>query len=130
MASPLTTEAVLAAVDAVMLRPFEWSVCDCCTAACDVFERLHGIDPMAHLREQYGSKRGAIALIRESGGLLSIAQSISAHLGAVEGHATGGIALSEDHRSLMVCIELGLWAAKSETGFVLLSRAAKGWHLA
>jgi len=123
-------EAIMPAVEAVMMQPFVWGTCDCCTAACDVFQRLHGIDPMAHLRPQYGSKRGALALIRESGGLLSIAESIAAHLGAVEGHAPGGIALSDDHRSLMLCVEPGLWAAKSETGFALVSRAARGWHIA
>lgn len=130
MARAVTPAEVLAAVETIMLRPFEWGPCDCCSAACDVFGLIWGIDPMAHLRGQYIGLRGAAALIRENGGLMALAQSMAAHVGLIEGHASGGVAISIDQRSLMICIAPEQWAAKSETGFVVMSRAAKGWRLA
>lgn len=126
----MTPDKVLAAVDAVMSRPFEWGAADCCTSACDVFLQLWGIDPMAAIRAQYTGLRGAAALIQAHGGLPAMAEAIAAQTGLIEGHAIGGLALSHDARSLLVCIEPGHWAGKSQTGFALVRRAGKGWHLA
>lgn len=130
MASPLTPEAVLAAVEAVMSRPFEWGPCDCCSAACDVFARLHGVDPIADLRPQYAGLRGAASLIQESGGLPALAASVAARLQLTAGHASGGLALSVDGRSMLVCIHPGQWAGKTQNGFGIVAQAGTGWYRA
>lgn len=130
MARAMTPDQVLTAVEAVMGRPFEWGAADCCTAACDVFAALWGVDPMAEIRAQYTGLKGAAALIRENGGLPAMAESIAAQAGLSAGHAAGGLALSHDARSLLVCIEPGAWAGKTQTGFAILRQAGKGWHLA
>lgn len=126
----MTPTQVLTTVDAVMSRPFEWGAADCCTAACDVFTVLWGIDPMAAIRSQYTGLKGAAALIRENGGLPAMAESIAAQTALSEGHAIGGLALSHDARSLLICIEPGQWAGKTQTGFAIVRQAGKGWHLA
>lgn len=124
----MTPEKVLKAVDAAMSWPFEWGPYDCCSAACNAFEALHGFDPMGPVRAQYTGMRGAASLIRESSGLPALAQSLAECAGLIEGRATGGPALSNDHRSLLICITPGLWAGKTETGFAILREATKGWH--
>ncbi|RWR31360.1 hypothetical protein D2T31_05005 [Sinirhodobacter populi] len=127
----MTPEQVLTAVDAVMSRPFEWGVCDCCTAACDVFLRLWGVDPMADVRSQYMGLRGAAALIRENGGFPALVESVLAPIGLTPGHQIGGLAMTLEGRgSLLICIQPGQWAGKTLNGFALVSRADRGWHLA
>lgn len=126
----MTPETVLAAVDAAMSRLFEWGVADCCLSACDTFASLWGVDPIAAYRGQYEGLRGAAALIRESGGLPALAETVASSLGLTEGHAPGGLALSTDGRSLLICIQPGQWAGKTETGFAIVRAAGRGWHLA
>ena len=60
MARAIAPEQVLAEVERVMSKPFAWGACDCCSAACDVFTRLWGVDPMASIR----GYRGAMAAHR------------------------------------------------------------------
>lgn len=124
----MTPEKVLETVEAVMLRPFEWGPCDCSSAACDVFLRLWGIDPMASVRAQYADKRGAAILISQMGGFRAMAHGLAARSGLAEGHVTGGIALSGDLRSLLICITPGHWAGKTRGGFAILRAADRGWH--
>lgn len=124
----MTPEQVLEAVDTVMSRPFEWGPCDCCSAACDVYAALWGLDPMAPVRTQYTNLRGAASLIRESGGLPALAQRLADQAGLIEGDAVGGLALSTEGRSLLICITPGQWAGKTEGGFAILQTAWKGWH--
>src|SRR5690606_23486075 len=61
MARAITPEAVMAEAERVMLRPFEWGPCDCCSAACNVFASLWGVDPMAPVRG-YSGPLGAARL--------------------------------------------------------------------
>lgn len=128
MSNPISPEAVLAAVEKVMSRPFAWGGCDCCSAACDTFAALWGFDPMAPVRERYTGARGALSLIKESGGLADLAQSLADRAGLASGHAAGGLALSSDGRSLLICITPGQWAGKTERGFAIMRAALKGWH--
>lgn len=130
MSNPKSAAAVLAAVDQVMSRPFERGAADCCTSACDVFAALWGLDPMAAIRSQYTGLKGAAALIRANGGLPGMAESIAAQSGFTEGHAVGGLALSHDAQTLLVCIQPGQWAGKTQTGYAIVRQAGKGWHLA
>lgn len=122
----------MAEAERVMLRPFEWGACDCCSSACNVFASIWGVDPMAPVRG-YSGPLGAARLMRRTEGLAALAETLAARAGLAEGHATGGLALSEDtggQRSLLICITPGLWAGKSKDGLAILRRAERGWHLA
>ncbi|WP_147393090.1 DUF6950 family protein [Paracoccus siganidrum] len=137
----MTPETVLAEVERVMSRPFEWGPCDCCSAACDVFAALWGFDPMAALRGYHGLM-GAVRLLDHGGGLEEMADRHARRAGLRAGHATGGLAfvhfapelglLHGPRRvllaSLLICIQPGQWAGKSRNGFAILRSADKGWH--
>ena len=121
----MTPEKVLETVEAVMSQPFEWGPCDCCSASCDVFLRLWGFDPMAPVRGYIGPRQAAEVI---GGDLGALADRLAAGARLVEGHQTGGLALSTDGRSLLICITPGQWAGKTRRGFAILRSAAKGWH--
>lgn len=117
---------VLAEVEAVMSRPFVWGTCDCVSAACDVFLRLWGIDPLAPWRGLEG-RADIIRAIRAEGGTDAALTRLAA--GLRPGHAIGGLAVSTGSpRSLLICIQPGLWAGKTRRGFALLRAAERGWH--
>lgn len=127
----ISASVVMAEVERVMSRPFAWGgrACDCSSAACDVFAALWGIDPLAPFRS-YSDRAGALRLIRAHGGAAVLADAMAARAGLRAGHAIGGLALSgpPHRRSLLVCIEPGIWAGKSLNGFAILRSAEKGWH--
>ena len=123
----MTPETVLGAVDAVMNRPFVWGVCDCVLAAAAVFERLHGVNPLARAGEWQG-RSGAARMLRQGGGLARLAEAQARVIGLQDGHATGGLAVSADGRSLLVCIQPGFWAGKTKSGFAIVRQAGQGWH--
>ncbi|MFV0301440.1 MAG: DUF6950 family protein [Paracoccus sp. (in: a-proteobacteria)] len=132
MAGGLTPGRVMAEVERVMSRPFEWGPCDCCSAACDVFAALWSIDPIAHVRG-YSGARAAARMMAEGGGLAGLAMDAARRGGFAEGHAIGGLALSRRagrRQALLICIQPGLWAGKSKSGFALLRSAERGWRLA
>lgn len=119
-------------VERIMSRSFEWGPCDCCSAVCDVFTSLWGIDVMPHLRGFTGALEAA-RILKRGGGLECLAETLLTRAGLQDGHAVGGIALSEApprRQSLLICIEPGLWAGKSHAGFAMLRTAKRGWHLA
>lgn len=131
MAGAVTPARVMAEVERIMSQPFEWGPCDCCSAACDTFSALWGIDPMAPVRG-YGGAGGAARLMRAEGGLPQLAARLAAEAGLVPGHAPGGFGLAaiDGRASLLICIQPGLWAGKSMRGFALLRAAEQGWRLA
>lgn len=112
-----------------MSRPFAWGPADCVSAACDVFARLWGVDPLAPWRG-YRSRAGAVAILRQMGGLDALAAAMALGCGLSSGHAPGGLALSRGPgpRSMLVCVAPGVWAGKSRNGFAILRDAGKGWH--
>lgn len=123
----MTPEAVLEAVDAAMSRPFAWGACDCVSAACDVFARLWGADPLAPWRG-YTGRSEALRIIRALGGFDALAEAMTR--GLADGHASGGLALSIGRqRSMLICIQPGLWAGKTRDGFGITKHAGRGWHL-
>jgi hypothetical protein len=128
MNADLAPDRVFAVVDRVMSRPFEWGVCDCSTAACDVFADLHGIDPLAPWRGIYRGEIGAARLIRSMGGPLALAQEMAARAGLVAGAALGGVGLSRG--SLVICIGPDLWAGKTKSGFAIVRTVEGAWHRA
>lgn len=121
----MTPETVLETVEAVMLRPFEWGPCDCCSAACDVFVRLWGFDPMSPVRGYVGARDAARVI---GGDLGALADRLAVEARLTSGHASGGLALSVDGRSLLICITPGQWAGKTKGGFAILRAADRGWH--
>lgn len=132
MARAIAPEQVLAEVERVMSKPFAWGACDCCSAACDVFARLWGVDPMASIRGYQGAMAAHRVMVRH-GGLPALALTLAGRADLSPGHAVGGLALSDFagwRQSLLICIQPGLWAGKSSRGFALVKSAARGWHLA
>lgn len=135
MAGNLTPKAVMAEVDRIMSMPWKWDVADCCTSACDVFHALHGIDPMASVRG-YGDAMGAARLIRSYGGFVAMASALASGSGlAVSDGRTGdigvssvGVAEGPERRSLLICVQPGVWAGKTITGYAIIKNAERCWH--
>lgn len=130
MARELTPDAVMAAVERIMGGAFVWGVSDCCAAPCAVFDDLHGVDPMAHLRGVYAGQASARRLIREAGGMQAFADSLArAALLLRSPGVCGDIGLVRNGRghSAAICVQPGAWAAKSEMGFVMVSTAEVAW---
>lgn len=111
-------------VERVMLRPWAWGETDCCTAACDVFRAVHGVDPMAALRGRYSTARQARALVMDRGGMGVMAGEMAALQGlqpcGSEAGAIGWTDAADWARwgALVVCPEDGVWVGKSASGFV------------
>lgn len=132
----ITPTAVMAEVDRVMSAHWDWGRADCCTAACDVFLALHGVDPMQPLRNQYASALGAARLIRSWGGFCGMAASLASISGLRVGQGSpGDIGVSPagtgdglEGRSLLICVEAGAWAGKTLTGFAIVPTAERCWH--
>lgn len=127
MARTITPEDVFSEAERVMSKPFAWGERDCCSSSCAVFSALWGFDPMASVRG-YSGAMGAGRLMSRFGGLLGLAQRLADDAGLRPGHKSGGLAISIDERSLLICIRPGLWAGKSNLGMALLREAGKGWH--
>lgn len=123
---------VIALVDRIYLRPFEWGVSDCCTRACDVFAALHGVDPMAPLRGRYKTRLGALRLIRRMGGWQAMTEALAAQAGLVPGGAAqGDLGLVETGRGPGLAVRaLHGWAAPLDNGVVILPRALASWGVA
>lgn len=115
----------------VMDRDWEWGVADCCTAACDVFKALHDIDPMAELRGKYFTKKEAAREIVKRGGFIKMCESLAfkAKLEQGEGKAgeIGVATLPDGNQALVVAIADGVWAGKTETGFVTVHEVERSW---
>lgn len=132
----MTPEQVLAEVDRVMSARWEWGVSDCCTCAADVFHSLHGIDPMAPVRGMYDDAMGAYRLIRDWGGFPAMADAM-ARIACLKvgtgqpgeiGLSAPGNAGGPDGRAMLICIQPGQWAGKSEMGFTILPGAERSWR--
>lgn len=135
MAGELTPDAVMAEVERVMGVRWRWGSADCCTASCDVFSALYGIDPMMSVRGTYDSAVSAARLITRWGGFAEMAEALaqSARLSVSAGRS-GDIGLSSpgdaggpDGRALLICIQPGAWAGKSDLGFTILPNAERCW---
>ena len=114
----------------VMDRPWQWGAADCCTAACDVFQRLHGIDPMEPLRGRYISRVGAMRLVALDGGWLAMGDKLAARSGLVDSDGREGdigIIRTGDQLALGICTSPGIWAAKSETGLSTVPDFVRAW---
>jgi hypothetical protein len=99
----------------VMDRPWEWGEADCCTSACEVFLRIHGVDPMAHLRGTYKTKTGAMRMIASFGGFVPMVRALAAKAGLVESAAVPG-AIGATQDSLVICARPCVWLGKTPHG--------------
>jgi len=111
---------VMAHVLEVYDAPFEWGAADCCTSACDVFARMHGVDPMAPLRGQYATRDEAWALIRRWGGWRRMFVSLTALAGLSDGSgAEGELGLVKTEAGFTLATGVGgdWWAVKMDNGF-------------
>lgn len=121
----------LSVVFDVMDRRWEWGASDCCTAACDVFKALHGIDPMASLRGKYKSQLGAAKIIAGFGGFVAMCEKLAfdANLSESSGEA-GDIGVAEMNdgvTALVICIAPNSWVGKTEGGFATVDRVLRSW---
>ena len=126
---------VMAVCMDVMDRPWRWGEADCCTAACDVFLRMHGVDPMEPLRGRYSTYREARRVISQEGGWLPMAESLASRSG-LTGCAgmVGCIGVVRDARgalALGILTELG-WAGKTEHGMAVggMLKGMRAWCVA
>lgn len=134
--SVISPAAVMAEVERIMSAHWQWGAADCCAAACDVFEALHGIDPMAPVRSAYDSAIGAARLIQTWGGFVAMTEALARAAGLDAGRGeTGEIGLSAqgaaygpERRAMLICIQPGAWAGKTEAGFAILNTAERCWR--
>jgi hypothetical protein len=114
-------------IERVMLRPFAWGACDCCTAVCDVFEALHGFDPMAPWRGRYDGPRAAMRLVSSFGGMEGLLEAAARRADLVEvaprAAAAGAIGVAAPNEwaplgAMLICAEPGEWVGKSGAGYV------------
>lgn len=131
---------VLISTRRIMLTPWVWGVADCCTAACDVFADLWGVDAMACLRGRYRTAIGAARQIAHLGGWQEMCDGLAEAAGLFPsdgrpgdlglsrgGEAVGAAALGG--HCLMICISAGAWAGKTESGFAMRADVEKAWRV-
>jgi len=124
---------ILATALDVMARPWAWGRADCCTAACDVFERLHGVDPMMPLRGRYASARTARRIILRWGGFEAMAEGLALRAGLAPGEgAAGEIGVTDDagdgEPALVIGVGGGVWLGKTETGMQRVEGVRRCWR--
>lgn len=127
----VTQDAALDAVVDVMAGPIVWGASDCCTAACDVFQRLHGVDPMAPLRGVYTTEAAALRLIRSRGGWLRMCRglAVAALLAPGRGEAGElGLLCNGGRFTLAVGLGGGWWAGRIEGGFATTQGMVESWR--
>lgn len=136
MAAELTPDRVMEAVERYMSMRWVWGASDCCTTTRDVFRDLHGVDFMWHLPEYEGAI-GAARLVKQWGGFPLIVErsmdlsdlrdgdGVAGDVGISLPGMTDGI----DGRALLICIEPGKWAGKTEFGYAILPEAERCWSV-
>ncbi len=63
---------LIAWLESVRERPFEWGAHDCVLAAADAVQMMTGEDPAKAYRGLYSSKREAVVILAEHGGLAAM----------------------------------------------------------
>lgn len=109
-----------------MGQPFAWGVSDCGTAACDVFERLHRVDPMRPVRGRYSTREEALALIAAAGGWQAFVTDLCERAGLRPGTGAAG-ELGVTAESCVICAVPGVWLGKSVRGLTTVYRVEASW---
>jgi len=130
----MSAHRVMEIAEEVMDRPWRWGEADCCTAACDVFAALTGVDAMASLRNRYSTDLGAYRHIVRAGGMLALASRLAdeARLVRVDtnfragdlGVSLPGAAVGPDGHALAICVGTDLWAVKGLRGMSLVTKVS------
>ncbi len=126
MARELTPDRIMDVAAEVMSGAFRWGRNDDCTAACEVFRRLHGIDLLDGLR--WGTAMEAGRLMYRAGGLDAMASRRARALGLRPGTtAPGEIGISLSGKSLVVTLGQGFVIGKARDGMAIIEGARKTW---
>jgi hypothetical protein len=131
----MTPAAVLACVESVMQRPWDWRRdWNCLGDAADVFRSLWGVDPAPGLRGLARTYGGARRLVCGAGSMAALVEREFCTAGLVKGVAVPGAigigpTLSRGFGSVaaMVCIKPGFWAGKAARGFTVVAHDGEGW---
>ena len=130
----ITSRAAFDAAFARMRQPFEWGLRSDCTAACEAFKAIHGVDPLADCADDYRTALGAARILKRAGGYLAWCRATFPMPETTHPQA-GDLALinSADRfgAALAICIQPGEFAAKTESGMVITKADIQGawkWH--
>jgi len=131
----VTGAEVLALVERIMRRPWDWARdWHCLGDASDVFRALWEVDPIAGLRGLARSYGGARRIVQAAGSLDALAEREFRAAGLVKGEAApGAIAIGPSRgrvfggRVALVCIGPGAWAGKTASGVGLVDWTGEGW---
>lgn len=119
------------AAEQAMCRPWSWGLADCCTAACDAFALMHGVDPMGPLRGRYATQAEATAAIRARGGWVAMtdALALAAALTPVDPDDAAPGLIGRSRRALLFSVGGGWWAGKSAGGMTIRrGEATAAWR--
>lgn len=131
----MTHAAVLACVESVMQRPWDWRRdWNCLGDAADVFCSLWGVDPVPGLRGLSRTYGGARRLVCGAGGMVALVEREFQTAGLVKRAAEPGaigigptLSNGFGRVAAMVCINPGLWAGKAARGFTIVAYDGEGW---
>ncbi|MGJ8561680.1 MAG: DUF6950 family protein [Litorimonas sp.] len=132
MARVITPARVFGVARSHLSEPFEWRAGRDCTAACVVFEALHGVDPLARFDQAYTSSVEACLILKRAGGYLAWCRSIF-DIEETETPQAGDLVLIQSSgplgAALSICIQSGEYAAKTETGMIIVrSKVLGAWR--
>jgi len=81
-------------LDSMRSRPFAWGKFDCALGAADAVQAMTGVDYAVEFREAYFSKRNAVRLLAERGGLEAlVTQALGDPLGSAKLAQRGDVVL-------------------------------------
>lgn len=105
-----------------MRHPFKWGLRRDCTAACDAFKALHGVDPLDGCNDAYSAAIGAARILKHAGGYLAWCRA-TFDLPETTQPQAGDLALIDSAdafgAALAICIQSGEYASKTEAGMVI-----------
>jgi len=113
---------------------FRWGPSDCCSAACNVFLDLWGVDPMKSFRGRYSNAREARDLLRPNLHAVAVRLAKDVGLKSVSGPSAPGdigvLVQGKDRHSLVINVG-DRWAGKAITGVAFFrSGVWRSWRRA
>lgn len=132
----IPASSVIAAVEKHMSKRWDWGASDCCKSAEAAFAELHGIHLMSHV-EPYDTAVKAARMIKCAGGVDALVADAAERNGLREGigvsgeigYSHYGAAEGAGRRAVLICIEPGSWAGKTECGYAILPNAERSWRV-
>jgi len=125
----VTPQDAFGAAFATMRKPFKWGLRSDCTAACEAFRALHGVEPIGQYEEHYTTALGAARKIKKYGSYLSWCK-LAFDLVETKQPRAGDIALIHSDgafgAALALCINPGEFATKTERGMIITTAKIQG----